>query len=82
MVRISEALAKMELRPFASPAHVEESLRLFHVRDNTSFIRSFNTGTLSYIIILSSHYPEVHSGLIVVASVADPGSGIGYRNMG
>jgi len=31
VVRISESLAKMELKPFASPAHVEESLRLFHV---------------------------------------------------
>jgi DNA replicative helicase MCM subunit Mcm2 (Cdc46/Mcm family) len=31
VVRISEALAKMQLKPFASPAHVEESLRLFHV---------------------------------------------------
>ena len=31
IIRISEALAKMELQPFAVDRHVEESLRLFQV---------------------------------------------------
>ena len=31
VVRLSEALAKMELQPFATERHVDESLRLFQV---------------------------------------------------
>ena len=31
VVRISESLAKMELRPFATDAHVDEAIRLFQV---------------------------------------------------
>eukprot|EP00095_Tigriopus_kingsejongensis_P004487 maker-scaffold168_size293125-snap-gene-1.88 protein:Tk04487 transcript:maker-scaffold168_size293125-snap-gene-1.88-mRNA-1 annotation:"dna replication licensing factor mcm5" len=31
VIRLSEALAKMELRPFATERHVDESLRLFQV---------------------------------------------------
>ena len=31
IVRISESLAKMELKPFASISHVNEAIRLFKV---------------------------------------------------
>ena len=32
VVRISESLAKMELKPFATDAHVDEAIRIFQVR--------------------------------------------------
>jgi len=31
VIRMSEALAKMQLQPFATESHVEEALRLFQV---------------------------------------------------
>ena len=31
IVRISESLAKMELKPFATDAHVDEAIRIFQV---------------------------------------------------
>ena len=31
IVRISESLAKMELKPFASDSHVDEAIRIFQV---------------------------------------------------
>ena len=31
VVRISESLAKMELKPFATDAHVDEAIRIFQV---------------------------------------------------
>jgi len=31
IIRISEALAKMQLQPFATELHINEALRLFHV---------------------------------------------------
>lgn len=45
IVRLSEALAKMELLPFAEERHVEEALRLFKV----STIAAAQSGTLSGI---------------------------------
>ncbi|KAK0421101.1 hypothetical protein QR680_015060 [Steinernema hermaphroditum] len=43
VVRMSEALAKMELQPFASEKHVDEALRLFRV----STIEAAATGNLA-----------------------------------
>lgn len=42
-IRISEALAKMELRPFANEEHIAESLRLFKV----STMKAAKTGELA-----------------------------------
>lgn len=42
-IRISEALAKMELKPFATEDHVEEALRLF----NESTLKASQTGHLT-----------------------------------
>ncbi|MCP3664681.1 MAG: hypothetical protein GY696_19685, partial [Gammaproteobacteria bacterium] len=34
IIRISEALAKMELKPFATISHVDEAIRLFKVKSS------------------------------------------------
>ena len=41
VVRISESLAKMELKPFATDSHVDEAIRIFQVRSRSS---SLTTG--------------------------------------
>ncbi|XP_038072894.1 DNA replication licensing factor mcm5-like [Patiria miniata] len=43
IIRITESLAKMQLKPFASEAHVDEALRLFQV----STLDAARTGNLS-----------------------------------
>jgi DNA replication licensing factor MCM5 len=43
IIRISEALAKMELSPFATERHVEEAARLFHV----STLEAAKSGSLA-----------------------------------
>ena len=43
VVRISESLAKMELQPFATDAHVDEAIRIFQV-----ILRSYSCINLSY----------------------------------
>lgn len=43
IVRISESLAKMQLQPFATEAHVTEALRLFQV----STLDAAMTGSLA-----------------------------------
>lgn len=43
IIRISESLAKMQLQPFATDAHVNEALRLFQV----STLESASTGSLA-----------------------------------
>lgn len=45
IIRMSESLAKMQLLPFASEAHVDEALRLFQV----STLDAANTGNLAGI---------------------------------
>ena len=37
IVRISESLAKMELKPFATDAHVDEAIRIFQVESSLQF---------------------------------------------
>merc|ERR1712228_821334 len=43
IVRISESLAKMELKPFATDAHVDEAIRIFQV----STLSAAQSGDLS-----------------------------------
>jgi DNA replication licensing factor MCM5 len=43
VIRISESLAKLQLRPFATEEHVNEALRLFQV----STLEAASSGTLS-----------------------------------
>lgn len=43
VIRISESLAKMQLQPFATEAHVDEALRLFQV----STLDAAMTGSLA-----------------------------------
>ena len=38
VVRISESLAKMELKPFATDSHVDEAIRIFQVRIFIEFL--------------------------------------------
>ena len=43
VIRISESLAKMQLKPFATDIHVDEALRLFQV----STLEAAKSGSLS-----------------------------------
>ena len=60
LVRVSEALAKMRLAPFATERDVLEALRLFHV----STLDAANNGSLSMI-----EGPLLPSGLIDLHSL-------------
>ena len=51
VVRISESLAKMELKPFATDAHVDEAIRIFQVR------RGFNLPSLLYRLYVAGIHP-------------------------
>ena len=43
VVRISESLAKMELKPFATDSHVDEAIRIFQVRRKTKSVFRLQT---------------------------------------
>ena len=48
IIRVSESLAKMQLKPFATEEHVEEALRLFQV----STLEAASTGNLAGKLVL------------------------------
>lgn len=58
VIRMSEALAKMQLQPFATESHVEEALRLFQV----STLDAAMSGSLSGLLNILWLLFEVISG--------------------
>lgn len=58
VIRISEALAKMQIQPFATELHVNEALRLFQVSTLEAAMSGSLAGTLQinkYILKLSNN---------------------------
>jgi len=47
IIRIAEALAKMQLKPFATEVHVDEALRLFQV----STLDAAGSGNLAGLLV-------------------------------
>ena len=68
VVRISESLAKMELKPFATDAHVDEAIRIFQVGRLLSSI----IGISSSPCFRSPHYPQPNLVICLELKVSPP----------
>ena len=64
IVRISESLAKMEMKPFASDAHVDEALRLFQVSTLDAARTGNLAGKLSKKWFIFSDYIDMETNLV------------------
>ena len=56
IVRISESLAKMELKPFATDAHVDEAIRIFQV----NLITMVSLLIIKITLIRYQHYLQLN----------------------
>ena len=66
VVRISESLAKMELKPFATDTHVDEAIRIFQVR------KLLTTLTSQFNIFRSRLCPQLNLGTCLELKVSPP----------